>query len=145
MTRIFATFALTFLVGASVAWGVQQNSPPAPSGPDDSSSSSSRRKLTVSPNDIDNSPPVPSTAEKDIDVASYYIHKGDPDAAIPRLEEAIQVKPKLAKPRLMLAEIYEKKGEKDTAIRYYKEYLSVYPSAPDAKKIEKKIEKLQAS
>lgn len=90
----------------------------------------------------DTAPPSPSSAEEDIDVATYYIHKGDPDAAIPRLEEAIQVKPKLAKPRLMLAEIYEKKGDGPDATKYYKEYLQVFPTAPDAKKIEKKIEKL---
>jgi len=77
-----------------------------------------------------------------MEVASYYIHKGDPDAAIPRLEEAIRLKPKLAKPRLMLAEVYEKKGDSAAAVKYYKEYLQVFPTAPDQKKVEKKIEKL---
>jgi len=86
--------------------------------------------------------PIPSSAEGDMEVASYYIHKGDPDAAIPRLEEAIRLKPKLAKPRLMLAEVYEKKGEAAAAVKCYKEYLQAFPSAPDQKKIEKKIEKL---
>jgi len=88
--------------------------------------------------------PTPSSAEQDLEVASYYIHKGDPDAAIPRLEEAIRLKPKLAKPRLMLAEVYEKKGDPAEAVKYYKEYLEVFPSAPDAKKIERKIEKLSS-
>jgi tetratricopeptide (TPR) repeat protein len=83
-----------------------------------------------------------SSAEQDMEVASYYIHKGDPDAAIPRLEEAIRLKPKVAKPRLMLAEIYEKKGDAAAAVKCYREYLQVFPSAPDQKKIEKKIEKL---
>jgi tetratricopeptide (TPR) repeat protein len=87
-------------------------------------------------------PPTPSSPEQDIEVASYYIHKGDPDAAIPRLEEAIRLKPKLAKPRLMLAEVYEKKGDAAAAVKCYKEYLQVFPSAPDEKKIQKKIEKL---
>jgi len=86
--------------------------------------------------------PTPSSAEEDMEVASYYIHKGDPDAAIPRLEEAIRLKPKLAKPRLMLAEVYEKKGDSAAAVKYYKEYLQVFPNAPDQKRVEKKIEKL---
>jgi len=87
-------------------------------------------------------PLPPSSAEQDMEVASYYMHKGDPDAAIPRLEDAIRLKPKLAKPRLMLAEIYEKKGDAAAAVKCYREYLQVFPSAPDQKKIEKKIEKL---
>jgi tetratricopeptide (TPR) repeat protein len=87
-------------------------------------------------------PPPPSSADEDMEVASYYIHKGDPDAAIPRLEEAIRLKPKLAKPRLMLAELYEKKGDAAAAVKCYKEYLEVFPTAPDEKKIQKKIAKL---
>jgi tetratricopeptide (TPR) repeat protein len=81
-------------------------------------------------------------AAKDVEVATFYIHKGDPDAAIGRLEDAIKQKPSYGKPRLMLAEIYEKKNDKRDAVRYYQEYLSVFPAAPDKKKVEKKIEKL---
>jgi Tfp pilus assembly protein PilF len=81
-------------------------------------------------------------AEKDVEVATFYMHKGDADAAIPRLEEAIQLNPRLAKPRQMLGEIYEKKGDNETAVKYYKEYLQVYPHAPDAKKVQGKIDKL---
>jgi Tfp pilus assembly protein PilF len=77
-----------------------------------------------------------------MEVASYYLRKGDPDAAIPRLEDAIRLKPKLAKPRLMLAETYEKKGDAAAAVKCYKDYLQAFPNAPDEKKIEKKIEKL---
>ena len=84
--------------------------------------------------------PVP--AEKDVEVATFYMRKGDADAAIPRLEDAIKVKPDYAKPRLMLAEIYEKKGEKGDAVKYYQDYLRVFPHAPDAKKIQGKIDKL---
>ena len=73
------------------------------------------------------------------------MRKGDPDAAVPRLEEAIRLKPDYAKPRLMLAEIYEKKSDKDTALKYYREYLKVYPHAPDSKKIQEKIAKLAKS
>ncbi len=81
-------------------------------------------------------------AEKDVEVATFYMRKGDPDASIPRLEEAIRLRPNYAKPRLMLAEIYEKKDDKENALKYYRDYLRVYPQAPDAKKIQKKIAKL---
>jgi tetratricopeptide (TPR) repeat protein len=84
--------------------------------------------------------PVP--AEKDVEVATFYMRKGDSDAAIPRLEDAIRAKPDYAKPRMMLAEIYEKKGDKQDAVKYYREYLQVYPHAPDAKKVQDKIDKL---
>jgi tetratricopeptide (TPR) repeat protein len=87
----------------------------------------------------------PLPAENDVEVATYYNRKGDPDAAIPRLEEAIQLKPDYAKPREMLAEIYEKKGDKENALKYYRDYLQVFPHAPDAKKIESKIAKLSKS
>lgn len=80
-----------------------------------------------------------------MEVATFYMRKGDPDASIPRLEEAIRLKPDYAKPRLLLAEIYEKKGDKQSAVKYYRDYLQVYPHAPDAKKIEAKINKLSKS
>jgi tetratricopeptide (TPR) repeat protein len=84
----------------------------------------------------------PFPAVKDVEIGEFYLHKGDLDAAISRFEEAIQLRPNYAQPRLLLAQVYEKKGEKDQAVKYYKEYLQVFPHAPDAKKIEKKIEKL---
>ena len=87
---------------------------------------------------------VTYTAEKDVEVANFYMHKGDIDAAILRLQHAIATKPSLAKPHLMLAEAYEKKDMKSQALRYYHEYLSVYPTASDAKKVQKKIDKLDA-
>lgn len=82
-------------------------------------------------------------AEKDIEVGMFYMHKGDIDAAIPRFEDAAKLRPDYGKPRLLLAEAYEKKKDPIAAVKYYKEYLKVYPHAPDVKKIEKKIEKLQ--
>jgi len=84
----------------------------------------------------------PYPAEKDVEVGTFYMHKGDMDAAIDRFLEAIKMRPNYAKPRLLLGEVYEKKGEKESAVKYYKEYLQVYPSAPDGKRIQKKIDKL---
>jgi tetratricopeptide (TPR) repeat protein len=72
------------------------------------------------------------------------MHKGDIDAAISRYKDAIRLRSNFAKPRLLLAEAYEKKNDKSSALKYYKEYLEVFPTAPDAKKIHSKIEKLSA-
>ena len=107
-------------------------------------SSDSPSSANPPPNAVPNPGANAYAAAKDVEVATFYVHKGDPDAAIPRLEDAIKMKPNFAKPRLMLAEIYEKKSDKPDAVRYYKEYLSVFPDAGDRKKVEKRIEKLNA-
>ncbi|MGA7855674.1 MAG: tetratricopeptide repeat protein [Candidatus Acidiferrales bacterium] len=86
----------------------------------------------------------PFHAEQDIEVGTFYMHKGDMDAAISRFEDAIKLRANFAKPRLLLAEAYEKKGDKTEAVHYYQEYLKVLPNAPDSKKIQKKIEKLSS-
>jgi tetratricopeptide (TPR) repeat protein len=112
------------------------------------SSSQTKQVEAASPADNPNQPADPHkydryNAERDIEVADFYMHKGDPDAAIPRLEEASRLRADYGKPRLLLAECYEKKHDPDNAVKYLKEYLKVYPHAPDAKKVEKKIEELQ--
>lgn len=115
----------------------QQGQPPA-------ESSSKKKDQTKTPAaDEDPHKYDAYNAEKDIEVGTFYLHKGDLDAAIPRFEEAASLRPTYGKPRLLLAEVYEKKKDTDSALRYYKEYLKVYPNAPDAKKIHKKIEKLE--
>ncbi len=86
----------------------------------------------------------PFHAAQDIEVGTFYMDKGDMDAAISRFEDAIHLRANFAKPRQLMAEAYEKKGDKQEAVRYYKEYLKVLPNAPDAKKIQKKIEKLSS-
>jgi Tfp pilus assembly protein PilF len=111
----------------------------AQSSQDDGESSSKKPDLPP-PKDKTVYNPLP--AQEDIEVGTFYMHKGDIDAAIPRFEDAIRLQPNLAKPRLLLADAYEKKGDKATAVKYYKEYLQVYPTAPDAKKVQKKIDKL---
>jgi len=123
-----------FLLAPAVlaAW---QGPPPSPSAP--------AAKPKQPPADAD-APPTPASAEEDVQVAGYYIRKGDPDAATPRLQEAIRLKPNWGKPRLMLAEVYEKKGDTAAALKCYKDYLQVFPNAADAKKIQKKIEKLES-
>jgi tetratricopeptide (TPR) repeat protein len=84
----------------------------------------------------------PFHAAQDIEVGTFYMHKGDMDAAIERFQDAIRLRPNFAKPRILIAEIYEKKGDKSEALHYYKEYLQVFPDAPDSKKVQKKIAQL---
>jgi tetratricopeptide (TPR) repeat protein len=84
----------------------------------------------------------PLPAQQDIEVGMYYLHKGDIDAAIDRFLDAIQQRPNFAKPRLLLGKAYEKKHDNESAVKYYKEYLKVLPGAPDAKEVQKKIDKL---
>jgi tetratricopeptide (TPR) repeat protein len=141
----------TMALWCSVAAARPQNpagSPPAqPTQP--ANDSSSRSSSSSSSSGGASAPRTeqynPLPAEKDVEVATFYMRKGDPDASIPRLEEAIKMKPDYAKPRLMLGEIYEKKRDKNNALKYYREYLQVYPHAPDAKKVEGKIAKLSKS
>lgn len=85
----------------------------------------------------------PFPAIHDMDVGTFYLHKGDTDAAIDRFLDAIKLRPNYALPRLLVAEAYEKKGDKASALKYYKEYLQVLPSALDSKKVQKKIEQLE--
>lgn len=87
-------------------------------------------------------PPDSPNAEKDVEVAEYYMRKGDMNAAIPRLQEAVQLKPHYAKAQLMLGDAYERAHDKQSALRTYQTYLKEFPNASDAKKIQKKIEKL---
>lgn len=84
----------------------------------------------------------PFQAAKDVEVGTFYMHKGDPDAAIDRFKDAVKLRPDWAEPRKLLGECYEKKHDKETALRYYKEYLKVFPNPTDRKKIEKKIARL---
>lgn len=125
-----------------------QNQSQTPQAQKGYSSSSTTQAAANSPTDNPNIAPDPHKfdryhAEQDIEVADFYIHKGDPDAAIPRLEEAARLRPDYAKPRLLLAECYEKKHDLDNAMKYLKEYLKVYPGAPDAKKVQDRIRKLE--
>ncbi|MGH9742934.1 MAG: tetratricopeptide repeat protein [Candidatus Acidiferrum sp.] len=84
----------------------------------------------------------PLRAEKDMQVGTYYMHKGDLDAAIDRFQDATLAKPGYAIPFLRLGEAQEKKGLKRQAIKSYRRYLDLYPNAGDKDKIQKKIDKL---
>ncbi|MGC2333836.1 MAG: tetratricopeptide repeat protein [Candidatus Acidiferrales bacterium] len=136
---------LLLMVFALPAWCARQSGQSPPASPPSSPSSSSAKPSPSQPAPQKEIATFdPPNAEKDVEVASYYMRKGDMNAAIPRLQEAVQLKPKYAKARLMLAEAYEKAHDKDSAMKTYQEYLKAFPNASDAKKIEKKIEKLSS-
>jgi Tfp pilus assembly protein PilF len=131
------------LLLASSAWPKWQQ-PADPKNPEseDQKAQPPAETATAPGPDSSRAPYDPFPAEQDIEVGAFYLHKGDLDAAISRFEDAIRLRSNFAKPRLLLGEVYERKGEKATAARYYKEYLKLLPDAPNAKKIQQKIEKL---
>ncbi|MGB9067617.1 MAG: hypothetical protein WCC21_03520 [Candidatus Acidiferrales bacterium] len=119
------------------------NGPPAPPA-DTSSGQSSSNSTPKAPPASDLTTYDPVTAEEDVEVGQFYMRKGDIDAAIGRFQDAVRLRSNFAKPRLLAAEAFEKKGDKVDAVKYYKEYLQVLTKAPDAKKIQNRIEKLSA-
>jgi tetratricopeptide (TPR) repeat protein len=119
---------------------------PLPPGAPDSnrpSKSSSKKPKDTSTNSAPDQPTWdPLRAEKDLEVGQFYLKKGDLDAAIDRFQDAAAAKPGFAIPYRYLGEAQEKKGDKREALKSYRRYLDLYPHAEDAKKIQKKIDKL---
>jgi tetratricopeptide (TPR) repeat protein len=85
----------------------------------------------------------PLKANKDIEVGTFYLKKGNYDAAIDRFEEAARLNPGLAQPYLKLGETYEKKKDLPKAVASYRKYLDLYKTAPDEKKVRKRIDGLE--
>jgi tetratricopeptide (TPR) repeat protein len=118
---------------------------PLPPGPPDSSrpkSSNKKPKDTATNSATDQPTWDPLRAEKDLEVGQFYLKKGDLDAAIDRFQDAAAAKPGFAIPYRYLGEAQEKRGDKREALKSYRRYLDLYPHAEDAKKIQKKIDKL---
>jgi tetratricopeptide (TPR) repeat protein len=142
MRPAIAGLALSVLMLAVPLAAQQKDQTPNPPAGQSSGESSSTPHGPPAPPAANASTYDPVSAEEDVEVGEFYMHKGDIDAAISRFQDAIRLRSNFAKPRLLAAEAYEKKGDKTDAVRYYKEYLQVLPKAPDAKKIQNKIEKL---
>jgi tetratricopeptide (TPR) repeat protein len=85
----------------------------------------------------------PLHAQKSIDVGTFYLKKGNYDAAIDRFMDAARLQPKLAIPWKLLGEAYEKKHDNVDAIDSYKKYLELFPGAEDAAKVKKRIALLE--
>jgi tetratricopeptide (TPR) repeat protein len=139
--------------------------PPASSSSGNSAGESSSNKFPVIPLDSSSGPPPPPSApaakepekepaplpafnplvaEKDVEVGTYYMKRGDVDAAIDRFTEATVAYPTYALPWQLMGEAYEKKGELDAAVKAYEKYLRIYPHAPTRKKLEEHITQLQS-
>ena len=91
-------------------------------------------------------PPAPAYdplhAAKSVEVGTFYMRKGEYDAAIDRFQEAARLQPGLAKPYLLLGEVYEKKGDPGSAVEAYRTYLKLYRTAPDRARILERIQRL---
>jgi tetratricopeptide (TPR) repeat protein len=81
-------------------------------------------------------------AKEDVNVGTFYMHKGDYGAAISRLKEAVQLDPENVPARLRLAESYDKQQNWSAALKTYQDYLRDFPNARDDKKIRNKIKEL---
>jgi tetratricopeptide (TPR) repeat protein len=115
-----------------------------PGAPDSSHPKSSSKKPKDTPTNSAPDQPTwdPLRAEKDLEVGQFYLKKGDLDAAIDRFQDAAAAKPGFAIPYRYLGEAQEKRGDKREALKSYRRYLDLYPHAEDAKKIQRKIDKL---
>jgi Flp pilus assembly protein TadD len=149
MRTVYAALVLGLLL-APAGWPAQQPNAPPPNqnqkpAPGESSSRANPDHAQPAEASTESAKDTSAAgAAHDMEVAEYYLRKGDVDAAIGRLQDAIQLQPKLPRPYLLLAQACERKRDKAAAAKYYREYLRLSPNAPDAKSIEKKIEKLMA-
>ena len=136
MNRLAYILSAAFLLAGAPRLGAQQIDPTLPPPPPPSPEAA---VVPATPPE-----PVfdPYHAAKSIEIGTFYLRKGDYDAAIDRFAEAAHYQPKLAKPWKLMGEAYEKKGKKKPAVKAYQRYLDLYPHAEDAEKIRKKIERL---
>jgi len=86
----------------------------------------------------------PLRANKSVEIGTFYMKRGNYDAAIERFQDATRFQPKLARPYSLLGEAYERKGEVENALTAYRRYLQLYRTAPDRDRILKRIEKLES-
>ena len=129
-----------FLLVLAIAIVVGVCAPAAAAGQYSSSSSASSAKSNS--DQKKDRKPAETPAEEDVDVGTFYMHKGDYGAAISRFDSAVQRDPKNAKAHLLLAESYDKQGNWSAALNAYQDYLREFPNARDEKKIRKKIAQL---
>jgi len=85
----------------------------------------------------------PLRANKSLEVGSFYMKRGNYDAAIDRFTDATQFEPGLARSYVLLGEAYEHKNDVDNALAAYRKYLQLLRNASDRDKIQKRIEKLE--
>lgn len=150
---------LTILFGATLFSSAAraQSQPPPPPPPPATGESSSKNPpdgagteaptpppKTDAEKDLAALPPMDRLAAvKDIEIGTYYMNKGNLDAAIDRFHTAAISYPTYAEPWRLMGQAYEKKGVLSDAIKCDQEYLRLYPHAQIRKKLEAHIEELQ--
>jgi len=128
-----ATFFVVLLLTTARPLRAQQISPSTPPPPPPAETPTSPAKPVFDP----------FHAEKSIEIGTFYMKKGNYDAAIDRFMDATHFQPALARPWKLLGEAYEKKHDNGSAIGSYKKYLEVLPGAEDAAKVKKRIAALE--
>ena len=147
-------FALSLIVGAalsaSAAHAQSTAPPPPPPATGESSSKNADADTPATPPKTDAEKDLAAlpamdrlAAVKDIEIGTYYMNKGNLDAAIDRLHDAAVSYPTYAEPWRLMGIAYEKKGMLGEAIKADQEYLRLYPHAQIRKKLEAHIEELQ--
>jgi tetratricopeptide (TPR) repeat protein len=146
-------FILALIAGAALsssAVRAQGTPPPPPPAAGESSSRNADADVVPVPPKTDAEKDLAAlpamdrlAAVKDIEIGTYYMNKGNLDAAIDRLRDAAVSYPTYAEPWRLMGIAYEKKGNFGEAIKCDQEYLRLYPHAQIRKKLEVHIENLQ--
>ena len=136
-----AASLLAFLSALPIHAQLPTKPPPPPPTTGESSSktppptSDTAAPPTVAPDANGDEPPLPTfdvlAAQKNLEVGSFYLKRGDYEAAIDRFKDAAQNQPKFAEPWRLLGETYEKKKDLPEAIKSYEQYLKLFPRAPE--------------
>ncbi len=159
VNRILSSFGAVCVFAGLLAFPIHAQiplKPPPPPPPPATGESSSKTPPptsdtaappTVAPDTNGDEQPLPTfdilAAQKNIEVGSFYLKRGDYDAAIDRFKDAAQNQPKYAEPWRLLGEAYEKKKDFPEAVKSYEQYLKLYARAPTRKKLEEHIADLQ--
>jgi tetratricopeptide (TPR) repeat protein len=85
----------------------------------------------------------PLRAEQSLKVGEFYLRKKNYEAAIDRFHDALRYKPNFALPHRRLGEAYEKLGEREKAVEHFRKYLEILPAAGDARRVQRRIERLE--
>jgi tetratricopeptide (TPR) repeat protein len=85
----------------------------------------------------------PALAEENLKVGSFYLKRGNIDAAIQRYREALDYNPKLVEAFDALGRAYEKKGDKAKALEVYRDFVKQNPDSPKAADFKSRGDRLE--
>ena len=133
---------------------------PSSSSPDSSSSSGSSSSSSSSSGDTADTPDTPTPpvrrrlpkvknlqtpderVDEDINVAKFYLNRGNYMAAYLRSKDAVKTEPNYAETHFSLAQAAEKMKKTDEAKAEYNAYLKLSPGGDNAKTAQKALESL---